>query len=501
MKAFLMFRDRDFNPQQPLPSNASDLMQDLELNTLLAAMALEDRFLFDTSKAALLLSLENIDSIQYRQEVMKDCLNNPSVVRELYQIPIEAIERKRHSWLGIFTHSPGGVLSSAGDMMSKFVVLLRQLKRIADENVKAFHSEGFTRFFSMIQSELNDEYIDTVEYHLKQLKFPEGVLISAELGKGNEGMNHTLRLPNSQNNNWIKEVFAKKSPVYSFTINERDNNGMRALEDLENRGVNVAANALAQATEHIDNFFDMLRNELAFYVGCMNLKEQLEEMGNPIAFPVPFAINERRQTFQGVYDVSLALTANQRIIGNDINLDTKNLIVITGANQGGKSTFLRSIGVAQLMMQAGMFVPAREFCANICQGVFTHYRRKEDASMKSGKLDEELSRMSVIVDQIKPNALMLFNESFAATNEREGSEIARQITSALLDRDIKVFFVTHMYEFARVFFENHSQDAIFLRAERKKGGKRTYKLMIREPLPTSYGEDVFNNIFRKQDKG
>jgi DNA mismatch repair ATPase MutS len=242
----------------------------------------------------------------------------------------------------------------------------------------------------------------------------------------------------------------------------------------------------------------MLRNELAFYIGCINLKEQLEQIGNPITFPVPELANIRQHTFQGMYDVSLALTMKQTIVGNNINAEGKNLAVITGANQGGKSTFLRSIGLSQLMMQAGMFVPAREFSANVCSGVFTHYRRKEDASMKSGKLDEELSRMSVIVDQIKPDSLMLFNESFAATNEREGSEIARQITSALLERNVKVFFVTHMYEFARIFYEKQMSDAIFLRAERKTGGRRTFKLTVGEPLPTSYGEDVFKVIFEKE---
>ncbi len=58
--------------------------------------------------------------------------------------------------------------------------------------------------------------------------------------------------------------------------------------------------------------------------------------------------------------------------------------------------------------------------------------------MRSGKLDEELSRCSEIVDQITPDAVVLFNESFASTNEREGSEIARQITSALLERRVKI---------------------------------------------------------------
>ncbi|NMB53699.1 MAG: DNA mismatch repair protein MutS [Leptolinea sp.] len=495
MKAYLMFRDRDFDPQTPLPANTPDLIHDLELNTLLNAMAHGDNFLFEISKEAILSSLNNVDSILYRQEILKDCLNNASVIRAIYQIPITSMDREHRRWLGIFTHSPSGVLSSAVRLMDMLIVLLKELKNLADEHSDKFESEGFKRFFAMIKHELDDEYFSEVEYHLKQLKFKDGVLISAELGKGNKGTNYALRLPNSRNKNWIKEVFSKKSPVYSFTISERDDAGARALGELKDIGENSAANSLAQATDHIDNFFKMLRNELAFYIGCINLKEQLEQIGSPIAFPIPVNMNDRQHSFQGMYDVSLALTIKQTIVGNDINADAKNLVIITGANQGGKSTFLRSVGLAQLMMQAGMFVPAREFSANLCQGIFTHYRRKEDASMKSGKLDEELSRMSMIVDQIKPNSLILFNESFAATNEREGSEIARQITSALLDRDIKVFFVTHMYEFARIFYEKQMKDAIFLRAERKAGGRRTFRLSIGEPLPTSYGEDVFKTVF------
>ncbi|GLI35569.1 hypothetical protein DAMNIGENAA_30020 [Desulforhabdus amnigena] len=69
-------------------------------------------------------------------------------------------------------------------------------------------------------------------------------------------------------------------------------------------------------------------------------------------------------------------------------------------DQGGKSIFLRSIGLAQLMMQCDMFVPAESFSSNVCEGLFTHYKREEDPAMKSGKLDEELSRMSEIVDNL-----------------------------------------------------------------------------------------------------
>ncbi len=115
--------------------------------------------------------------------------------------------------------------------------------------------------------------------------------------------------------------------------------------------------------------------------------------------------------------------------------------------------------------------------------------------MNSGKLDEELSRMSAIIDTIQPNSLLLFNESFAATNEREGSEIARQIVRALLEKRIKIFFVTHLYEFAHGFYDTNMGNALFLRAERQSDGRRTFKLVEGEPLQTSYGEDVYHSVF------
>ncbi|MGH3514105.1 MAG: MutS-related protein [Pseudonocardiaceae bacterium] len=140
--------------------------------------------------------------------------------------------------------------------------------------------------------------------------------------------------------------------------------------------------------------------------------------------------------------------------------------MITGANQGGKSTFLRSVGLAQLMMQCGMFTPAESFSANVCERLFTHFKRDEDATMTSGKLDEELARMSEIADAVTPHSMVLFNESFASTNEREGSEIARQIIRALVDNGIKVFFVTHLFDLAHSLHLHQADTALFLRAQR-----------------------------------
>jgi DNA mismatch repair ATPase MutS len=294
---------------------------------------------------------------------------------------------------------------------------------------------------------------------------------------------------------WWNSLFSPKVPVYAFEIHPRDEAGFTALGELRNRGISLVASALGQSAEHIRNFFGMLRAELAFYVGCINLHQQLTYKAEPICLPTPTAAGTGRLSFRGLYDVGLALTVGQRVVGNDADADDKNLVVVTGANTGGKSTFLRSVGLAQLMMQCGMFVPAEAFCSSLCDGLFTHYKREEDAGMQSGKFDEELSRMSDIVGHIKSHSMILFNESFAATNEREGSEIARQIIMALLDKAVKVVCVTHLYELARGFYETSIGNVLFLRAGRQDNGTRTFKLVEGEPLPTSFGEDLYNSIF------
>ena len=86
--------------------------------------------------------------------------------------------------------------------------------------------------------------------------------------------------------------------------------------------------------------------------------------------------------------------------------------------------------------------------------------------MESGKLDEELARMSEIANHVTANCMLLCNESFASTNEREGSQIARQVVSALLDEGVKVLFVTHLFDLADGFHRQRLDTALFLRAER-----------------------------------
>ena len=494
MRVFLMYKDKDFDDKASLPFNSETLINDLGLEIILKAMSNGDEFIYDISKVALLNTLTKKEEIFYRQDVLKDCLNNEQIIKDIYALTIKSIEKKHENLLGIFGRFPGSLLSSSVSLLDMYFDILKELREIADTHKKKFNSLGFERFFTMVEDELSDEYIKNVKEHLKELRFKKGVLISAKLGYANEGIDYTLRRDKFASKNWLGKVFGKKSKEYSYTLHPRDDAGANILRNIRDEALYDVAISLSRSAKHVDNFFILLRKELAFYLGCINLYKTLTDNKCQTTFPIIADKKELKLSLKGVYDISLALILEKEIVSNDLEADKKELIIITGANQGGKTTFLRSIGISYLMMQSGIFVPAGCFEASLSSGIFTHFKKEEDKTLKSGKFDEELLRMSQIIDHIRPNALILFNESFASTNEFEGSQIAKDIVLALLKKDIRVFFVTHMFELSNYFYQKKMDNVLFLRANRKDDGKRDFKILPAPPLQTSFAKDVYRKV-------
>jgi hypothetical protein len=498
MKAYLLYRDQDFDFDfgANLPAAHKDLIQDLELTTLLRAMADGDEFIYQASVKVLLTSVRDPEVIRYRQQVLADGLAQPEVVREMYDVAVGAEADRRQIWGGYggTYQNPSSNLSGAVNHLEAYVARLRQLRQIADEHAGNFRSDGMRALFATMARELGDEYFEEISYHLRQLRFRAGVVISAELDRDNTGISFVLRAPGNERPRWKERLGLEPRSAYSFSIPPRDEAGGQILGDLTSRGTNLVANAAAQSADHIRSYFAMLRAELGFYVGCLNLADRLAAKEVPTCVPEPRSSSAVTFACADLRDACLELHSSGVVTGNDVHAGGKPLVIITGANSGGKSTFLRSVGVAQLMMQCGLFVTARSYAADVACGIFTHFIREEDAGMTSGRLDDELRRMSAIADQIRPHSLVLFNESFAGTNEHEGSEIGRQVVRALLDAQVKVFFVSHRFDFADSFRRPGLDSVLFLRAERQSDGSRNYKLAVKEPLPTSFGEDLYYQL-------
>lgn len=492
---------RDFDPKGPLCAEAATLNADLSLSVLLETMACGDKARHEVCTHALLAESPcDAELAHYRQAVLRDCLVRNGLAGELHSIAAAATAAERGIYHGIFSQYPQAVVRRSAEVLAAFVPFFRQLRALADEHAPHVTSQGWTQFFTTLREQLNEAFFDEVATHLRFLRDTDDLLLSARLDAYNRGCDHALRKRSTETQNWWHRWLrrwteARRDAPFTFCIPFRDEAGFRALSELRGRGYASLAVSLSEAAEHVLGFFRCLEAETSFYLGALALRSALHAVGMNTCWPVPLPIGAGALACRNLYDPSLALRSLESVVGNELDADGKTLILITGANQGGKSTFLRALGLAQLMMHSGLFVPASSFAASIAPAIFTHFKREEDRGLRRGKLDEELARMARIVPQLSPHALLLMNESFSATNEREGSEISLEIVRALAEQAVRIVSVTHLHAFARAIDASALTIAMFLRAERREDGSRSFKLHPGPPLPTSYGQDLYRRIF------
>lgn len=497
MKAHLMFPDKDFDLQADLPLNKPDLMQDMEADTLLKAMANGDEFLLKVASSSLLSGTKNdLKTIIWRQDILRDCLAHEDIIRTLYTITLEPIQIRKSMFLISSSRHPGLMLSDGRRTLEALHGVLKKLYLFAQQQQSSFQSDGLRGLCATLIDQLAPDYLAEMKRHLATLHFDNGLLFSARLGNGNTGKDFVTRYFMPERWSWLKEWLGDTPAHYRFSLDPRDESGARELSELRDEVLKDIAISTLQASTHVEAFFSMLRTELAFYISCLNLRKTLTQKNCPFCIP-DIEVKPCTLEFNDLRDPSLSLTLDKPAIGNDLNAADTQLILITGANQGGKSTFLRSLGLSRLMLQAGMFVTATQYKADLRDGIFTHYRRREDKNLNSGKFDEELNRMNEIVEMLGHTPFLLFNESFAATNEREGSEVARQIINALTEAGGQVVFVTHMYALAEDFENQNTTSTCFLRADRDENGQRSFKILPGNAQTTSFGQDLYQQIFHQ----
>lgn len=183
MKAHLMYADRDFASRAVVPICERAVIEDLGLETLVSTMAAGDAEIAEVAREGMLASLTDVSAILYRQAVLKDCIEHPEAVRELYALAVETIEAERRAFLlGTMGRTPGSVLFRAVELLEMLEERLRRLRLLADRNAYGFTSAAFTTLFEMLRRELPDDYLESIRNHLHRLRFPDGVLLSARLG-------------------------------------------------------------------------------------------------------------------------------------------------------------------------------------------------------------------------------------------------------------------------------------------------------------------------------
>jgi len=489
MRCRLLLADADVDVDA-LPELDPALTADLGLDRVLASMARGDHVIERVVPRLLATPLATTDAIRYRQASVRDAAASPAVVRELYTVATDAIEAERRIW-GSAMRNAELVLDRAANVLGRFVEAFRELRRIEAEHGEAFTSPGFTAFFRMVATDLDDPWLAEVEDHLTRLR-TRTLHVSARLGDGARGTDYVLHRSPSTIRGWRDRVGLEERRS-TVKVELSDQNAMNTMSELRATAIAPTAGVTREAADHVLAFFRQLQVELAFLIGCANLHESLTAAGGAVAYPD--AEDGATATFRatGLYDLGLRLTIDGPVVPNDLDTGGQRLVVITGANGGGKSTVLRAVGLAQLLLGAGMFVAAESLTASVAHAIRTHFTREEDASLVGGRLDEELTRLAALVEATTPGTLVLLNESLSTTNEREGAAIARGVVDALVDAGVEVWFVTHNHHLASGLADAEPARAHFLRAERGDG-ERPFRLVAAPPLPTSHGMDLYRRI-------
>ncbi|MDX5933693.1 MutS-related protein [Acidithiobacillus thiooxidans] len=496
-KTSLLYPDGRIYDFNTIPDHSEQLIADLELSVLFSVMANQDEKILEAVRKILLGQRSNDKSvILFRQQILKDFMRHPLLVSEIYQHSLDTLEAYRDSlrfWLS--TKSASRRLRTNVELMDMLLAQLVKIRNLGTQysNVE---STGLKAFFTFLETDFSDEVLDKLRAQNSVLRFNHGFSVNAKLDHNNRSSEFLLNRE-QPSTHWLKKVLSLNSSAeeYSFTISQRDESGLTALTEFRDAALEPVAVIMDVAVQQFLEFFTRLRDEAGFYQGALNLCDVLKNRGYIFCLPIPLSGQDPVCVASKLYDPCLALSQQEKLVLNDLQAENKSFILITGANSGGKSTFLRALGVNQLLFQSGLPVAAEQFTASLCDEVYTHFKLEEDASMHSGKFDEELLRMAALVPKLKATAMVLFNESFAATNEREGSEIAWQICNALLEKGIKVVFVTHLYTFARKLYAERSSELLSLRAASNEDSTQKFKISEAKPLSTSFAKDIYQKVF------
>ena len=198
----------------------------------------------------------------------------------------------------------------------------------------------------------------------------------------------------------------------------------------------------------------------------------------------------------GFYNLKLiAAEKPENVVKNDLVFDReKRVYILTGANRGGKTTLTQAIGQLFLLAQSGISVPAERFVFDPADQVLTHFPADEDKTLDLGRLGEECRRFKDLFANSSEKSLILLNETFSTTSFEEGYFIAVDAVRAILSRDIRTIYNTHMHKLAKeldseVNTAGRPGRAVSLVAETREG-RNSFRVVVAPPEGKSFAREI-----------
>jgi DNA mismatch repair ATPase MutS len=223
----------------------------------------------------------------------------------------------------------------------------------------------------------------------------------------------------------------------------------------------------------------VFERDVHFYIAYLDHMEKFKGAG--LQFCYPGVSTDRKDVCSsGGFDLALAgklSDTGTRIVCNDFFLKgEERIIVVSGPNQGGKTTFARTFGQLHYLASIGCPVPGREAQLFLADRIFTHFEREEEVETLRGKLEDDLYRVHLIMENVTRGSVVLMNEIFTSTTLRDATWLSRQILARIIDLDLLCVWVTFVDELASLSEKTVSMVSTTVP---ENPAERTYKIVRR----------------------
>lgn len=439
--------------------------------------------------------LKNIEEINYRHEILKDLEN-----KKLYDC-IKSFSQD----MCIMREN----LRKADKMYNKYqkeryfldavYIHCCCIKSLLNNlNSIELKSSGFTAFkdyvdFYVKSSEFNiiSEDVIKIKKDLDEVKYCIHIKGSKVKVKKYEDETDYYEEVNN-----IFEKF-KKGTAKDYRIEFNDSLQMNHVEE---NILYLVAKLYPEVFLNLDNFYEKnadyldktigdFDREVQFYISYIEYMEMFKERELNFCYP---EVNKDKNIYAyDSFDLSLArklIDEKSQVICNDFYLkDNERIFIVTGPNQGGKTTFARMFGQINYIANLGLKVPGKKAKLFFFDKLFTHFEKEEDASGNNGKLQEELIRIHDILNDATSNSIIILNEIFASTTLKDAVFLGKEIMNKISQLDLLCVCVTFIYELTSI---NEKMVSLVSVISPDNPNIRTYKIIRKNADGLSYAVSV-----------